>query len=97
MKTTIHLLISGKVQGVGFRAYVKKKADQLGVNGWVRNLNDGKVEVYAEAAKGALDLFDVKISTGPASSQVSKVERLEVKGKDVVEGFYIKPDGERPC
>lgn len=97
MKTTLHLLISGKVQGVGFRAYVKKKADQLGVSGWVRNLKDGRVEVMASADKEVLSLFEVKVSSGPESSRVSEVERLAVKGETDKGAFEIKPDGEGPC
>ena len=69
----IHLLLSGHVQGVGFRYFVKQAADALDVAGWVRNLRDGRVEVVLlgtpEAVQSVLD----QIGRGPRGARVDEV------------------------
>lgn len=57
MVKTLHCLISGKVQGVGFRAWTKRIADQMGICGWVRNLKDGRVETLAQGEEEKLEEF----------------------------------------
>ncbi len=68
--------IEGTVQGVYFRAATKKKAQQLGVNGWVANNGDGSVTVHAEGSRTALGDLEDWCQVGPSGA---KVERFNVK------------------
>ena len=61
MRKQVRVLYSGRVQGVGFRFSAKHIADGLSIDGWVRNLPDGKVEIAAEADEGALKTFLDKV------------------------------------
>ncbi len=69
----IHLIVSGVVQGVGFRWYVERVAKKLGLAGNVRNLYDGSVEAYAEGEEDALNAFYKEIKIGPSSAHVTGV------------------------
>ena len=73
----MHLLISGKVQGVGFRWFVRVAARQLGLRGWVRNLPDGGVEIAAAGAQEKLDDLRRQVSQGPAGAGVDAVTDAE--------------------
>lgn len=66
----IHIFVTGKVQGVGFRAYVKAMANRLGVSGWVRNVGYKQVETIAEGNPDILNLFVEAVRAGPRSSRV---------------------------
>lgn len=66
--------ISGRVQGVGFRFFVEKKAKQLGVSGWVRNLDDGRVEVYAVGTSEELSELAAALHQGPRMAEVRSVD-----------------------
>jgi acylphosphatase len=68
-------LISGIVQGVGYRAWTTDVARTLGITGWVRNLHDGRVEVWAEGEAAQLDELETRCRVGPRSAQVTKIER----------------------
>ncbi|MFP4085151.1 MAG: acylphosphatase [Desulfonatronovibrio sp.] len=70
---SIHCTISGKVQGVYFRAWTKEQADSLGVKGWVRNISDGRVEVLAQAGDDVLAEFKKRLIQGSAMSEVRDV------------------------
>lgn len=72
--TTTHLLISGKVQGVFYRASAKKMADQLGVKGWIRNKPDGNVEAMVQGDDNILNRFIAWCKTGPNGARVSSVQ-----------------------
>ncbi len=58
----IHILVTGRVQGVFFRAFTKKSADDGGVKGWVKNLPDGRVEAFAIGAEDKINDFLDKLS-----------------------------------
>ncbi|MGB9761499.1 MAG: acylphosphatase [Caldimicrobium sp.] len=73
----VRVLISGKVQGVFFRAYTKEEADKLGVKGWVRNLPDGRVEALFEGEDEAVNEMIKWCHKGSPSSKVTKVEVFE--------------------
>ncbi|MBZ8178936.1 acylphosphatase [Oscillatoria salina] len=77
-----HVFISGTVQGVGYRFSTVRKAQQLQVNGWVRNLSDGRVEAVFEGEKGAVESILAWCETGPTSAVVEDVavENEEVEG-----------------
>ena len=66
--------LSGRVQGVGFRYFTYRSAQRLGVRGWVRNRDDGAVEVHAEAETGILKDFEAQLRTGPFFARVLGLE-----------------------
>jgi len=71
----LHLIVSGRVQGVAFRAYTQGEARTLGLTGWVRNLPNGQVEILAEGSpKGLEKILQWASSGGPPSAQVRQVE-----------------------
>lgn len=70
-------LISGRVQGVGFRYYAERWASQLGIHGYVKNLWDGNVEVYAIGDAVALDELKRHLAEGPRSARVSAVDESD--------------------
>lgn len=72
-KVCMHYYISGKVQGVWFRASTQKEAKQLGLTGWVRNLSDNRVEVLACGDKEALAKLSAWLHCGPPLANVSEV------------------------
>jgi acylphosphatase len=83
-------LISGRVQGVGFRYFTQAAAFREGVHGWVRNLPDGRVEAAAEGEAEAIERFERDIRHGPPGA---RVERMEVDDSvpDAREtGFILK-------
>jgi acylphosphatase len=67
-------LISGRVQGVGFRWFAREAAEREGVHGWVRNLPDGRVEAQAEGDADALERFERALRSGPRGSRIDDVE-----------------------
>ena len=67
--------ITGRVQGVGYRAFVHRAAHGLGLAGWVCNRADGSVEVLAEGAASALDALEGQLRQGPAAGMVKAVTR----------------------
>ena len=73
-RARVHLVVSGIVQGVAFRAYTVDEARRLGIAGWVRNLADGRVEVEAEGARRALEALVAFCRRGPPAAQVDDVE-----------------------
>ncbi|CDZ77388.1 Acylphosphatase [Legionella massiliensis] len=75
--------VSGKVQGVWFRASAKQKAEQLALSGWARNLADGRVEVFACGEKDQLELFYTWLQHGPQHAIVSECSREELAWKEV--------------
>jgi acylphosphatase len=72
----VHLIVHGDVQGVGFRAFTQRKAQHLGVVGWVRNNYDGTVEAWAEGAPARLETFIQNVRQGPPGGYV---ERLDIQ------------------
>ncbi len=72
-RARVHLLVSGIVQGVAFRAYTVDEARRLGVAGWVRNLADGRVEAVAEGERRALEALVAFCRRGPPAAQVDDV------------------------
>lgn len=89
MKTRIHVIISGKVQGVWYRASTKQKADELGIFGWVRNMANGNVEAVFEGEKESLDEMIAWCWIGPARAQVSDVKMVTLKSDETFSGFVV--------
>ena len=73
-KIALQILLSGRVQGVGFRYYARQYAGALGINGYVKNLYDGRVEVVAEGEKELVDRFIAALRRGPSFGNVEHVE-----------------------
>lgn len=86
----IHLVISGLVQGVFFRANTVEEGIRLGLTGWVRNLPDGNVETVAEGSKEKLEQFSAWCRRGPAPSRVTNVEVSWEPATGEFKGFSIK-------
>jgi acylphosphatase len=76
-------LVSGRVQGVGFRWFVQKNATDLGLKGWVRNEADGDVQVYAMGTPAQLDALAGLLHQGPRLSHVRSVDQ-----QDAVPGTF---------
>jgi acylphosphatase len=74
-----HLFISGEVQGVGYRYFAQRSSARHQVKGFVRNLPDGRVEVWAEGSPRAVNEFRMDLAAGPAYSNVTGVEELVVE------------------
>jgi acylphosphatase len=69
----LHFLIQGRVQGVGFRWYVHREASQLDLRGWVRNTEDGEVEVVASGELDELAKLRASLRRGPRGSRVDRL------------------------
>lgn len=69
----MRLLVSGRVQNVGYRQFCKTIAKRLGISGWVRNLSDGRVEIVAVGKKGKVDVFLNKLKKGSLLSEVNNI------------------------
>jgi acylphosphatase len=84
-----HLVISGRVQGVGFRYSMSEEAERLGVTGWVRNRRDGTVEAALDGAADAVDAILAWARRGPRGANVTEVEVSEIPG--TFERFELRP------
>jgi len=80
MTVTKHLLITGRVQGVGFRFYMQRKARELGLTGWVRNCRDGSVEAAIQGDSGAVETMIAWARRGPPSAVVAEVRVTDASG-----------------
>lgn len=85
--------VHGRVQGVGFRAFVWRAAQEIGIDGWVRNRYDGTVEVLAGGEPEMHDRLLVQLNRGPRWSQVVRVEvTAESDEARVDAGFHVRSD-----
>ena len=79
MRVAKHLIVSGRVQGVGFRYFSQETARQYGIKGWVRNLNDGTVELHAEGTDKEFDAFKQALKDGNRFVGVERIEETEAE------------------
>jgi acylphosphatase len=86
----LRLIIHGRVQGVGYRAWACREARLLGVRGWVRNRTDGTVELVAEGADGPLQEFALRCEHGPLAARVTSIDRFETDDRPET-GFIERP------
>lgn len=84
-----HLIISGDVQGVGYRAWALGQAQELRITGWVKNREDGAVEVLAEGSRADLEQFIKQCHHGPEVAWVKKVELIWEKATEEFVGFEV--------
>ncbi len=86
---TVNMKITGKVQGVGFRYFVLREAQKLGINGWVSNKSNGDVEALAQGEKADLEQFIAKVKEGPSFSRVEDVSLNWLNEGEQYFGFEI--------
>lgn len=87
---TVRLLISGRVQGVGYREWARQQAAALGLSGWVRNLRDGRVEAAASGPDDQVQAFLAAVRRGPSLGRVDDVAVEEGEGVSAA-GFAVRP------
>ena len=83
-------LIRGLVQGVGFRYFAQRSAARHQVRGYVRNLDDGRVEALAEGAERAVEAFKLDLTAGPTYSSVEDVEEIVLEPNRAYSTFRIE-------
>ena len=83
-------LISGQVQGVGYRFFAQRSSAKHQVRGYVKNLKDGRVEVLAEGNAKSVEAFKHDLAAGPAYSQVGTIEELVVEPSKLYSSFRIE-------
>lgn len=72
-KSAAHLLVHGRVQGIGYRFFTQDLASRLGLAGWVRNLPDGNVEAFVEGPRQAIETFVEELKKGPPMARVESI------------------------
>lgn len=90
MRIARHYLVSGDVQGVGYRFFAQRVAARHQVVGFVRNLSDGRVEVLAEGMPDGVEGFKHDLATGPQFARVEQVEEVSVEPTGQFKSFRIE-------
>lgn len=85
----------GYVQGVGFRYFVVRRANELGLSGWTANEPDGTVRVVAEGSPAALDELSRHLHAGPSGARVERVEVNRLPSVGDLRGFSVRSGGHR--
>jgi acylphosphatase len=88
-RTRAHVFVAGKVQGVYFRATTRDTADEHGVDGWVRNLRDGRVEAVFEGDEDSVEAMVEFCHEGSPAARVDDVE-VEYEPPEDIEGFEVR-------
>ncbi|MFE8701443.1 acylphosphatase [Cytobacillus sp. FJAT-54145] len=86
----LHIMVSGKVQGVGYRYFAQMKAVQYGIKGWVRNSDDNSVEIVAVGEQEQVDQFVKVLREGNPFSKVTNVEISQLEESSSFQSFKIK-------
>ena len=92
MTRTVHAVVTGRVQGVGFRAFVLDEASTRGLRGWVRNRSDGAVEALFSGPHTSVDAVIVACRSGPVLSRVADVAVTDVEADAGLGEFTIRSD-----
>jgi acylphosphatase len=90
MRLARQYLVTGHVQGVGFRFFTRALAAREGLHGWVRNLDDGRVEISAEGEAEALERFERSIRQGPRGARIDHVDVSDLGATGSDTGFDIR-------
>jgi acylphosphatase len=83
-------LVRGRVQGVGYRDFVKREANVRSLTGWVRNLEDGRVEAFAQGLLEDLDAFEQTLWKGPRLADVRAVVALDAPSEFITSDFEVR-------
>ena len=89
MMVARHVTVTGRVQGVFFRAWTREQADALGIAGWVRNCPDGHVEAHIEGDPDAVEQLIAKLGRGPPAASVEDVRTWDVEPCEF-DGFEVR-------
>ena len=89
-RARLHLIVSGRVQGVFFRHSTADKARSLGLTGWVRNLPSGEVEIIAEGPRKNLQILSAWARVGPPSAHVIGASEDWEEARDEFSGFRVR-------
>jgi acylphosphatase len=89
-RISAHLYIEGRVQGVFYRAFTSNVALKLGLNGWVRNLSDGRVEAFFEGDRALIEQAVQECRKGPFGSKVTDIDLRWEENSEISEGFEIR-------
>ena len=88
---TTHIEVAGRVQGVGFRWFVRQQARRLGIDGWAVNTRTGTVEIVAKGEPAALKQLESAVGQGPSGAIVKSVTELAaISEEDIPEGFDVR-------
>jgi acylphosphatase len=85
----VHAFVTGRVQGVFFRQSTRQRGRRLGLDGWVRNLGDGRVEAWAQGEESSVERFVEWLWEGPANAVVTGVESHDVDPDANLQDFLI--------
>ncbi len=90
MSVRLHILVSGRVQGVAYRASTQAEARRLHLTGWVRNLDDGRVEAVVEGPRKAVESLLVWCRRGPPAARVEHVDAVEQPATGEFASFEVR-------
>lgn len=90
-RRAVAVRVGGRVQGVGFRWFVLRAAEAGGVSGWVRNRDDGDVELRVEGSPGPVAAFLEAVRRGPSGARVERFESLDFEPGGLERGFRVVP------
>jgi acylphosphatase len=85
----LHVVVRGRVQGVGFRWFVRETARRRGLAGWVRNLADGGVEVFAEGPDAEIAALRSELAKGPEGAMPERLDEIPIDGSELARPFSI--------
>ncbi|MBN1886117.1 MAG: acylphosphatase [Candidatus Krumholzibacteriota bacterium] len=86
----IRIRVTGIVQGVGYRWFVRRVATDLGLAGWVRNLHDGSVEAEAQGGEGPVRAFVAELRVGPPAADVRGIDVERIPPVGMENGFRVR-------
>jgi acylphosphatase len=93
MKQRVSIIVSGRVQGVGFRRAAQKQARHMNLTGWAHNLTDGSVEIVVEGEKNEIEIFLEWVKQGPSFAKVSDFEVNYETYTGDLENFEVREFG----
>lgn len=89
-RAAAEIVIEGRVQGVGFRDYARRRASRLGLHGYVMNLDDGRVRVHAEGDRELVEEFARQLESGPPAARVERIEVRWLPATGRFTGFDVR-------